>query len=112
MTALCGRPVHWYDADLTTSCLRPAGHDGLHRDGLYWFDQHGLRAPRDPAPAAPIPDEMALSAAAGLPVATCPGCHRPYCLNTDGCLRFHRAGPASRRTCPGSHRRPGMAVAR
>lgn len=39
----CRVTVHWHGYDLTTRCQRPEHHDGNHHDGLWAFDQLGLR---------------------------------------------------------------------
>lgn len=41
----CPVTVEWFGYDVTTRCVRPAGHGGAHRDGVWWFDDHGLRVP-------------------------------------------------------------------
>jgi hypothetical protein len=43
----CAREVFWFGEDLTTQCVGPAGHRGLHSDGLWWFTDDGIRAPQD-----------------------------------------------------------------
>lgn len=46
----CRAVVNWYELDLTARCQRPDGHAGDHCDGLWWFDDIGLRvdgAPHD-----------------------------------------------------------------
>lgn len=47
----CPVTVEWFGYDHTSRCVRPAGHGGYHRDGVWWFDDHGLRVPApEPAP--------------------------------------------------------------
>jgi hypothetical protein len=46
----CDHAVYWFGDGLWTQCVRPGGHKGLHRDGLYWFDDDGIRQPRDQPP--------------------------------------------------------------
>lgn len=48
----CAREVFWHAENLTTRCVRPAGHKGLHSDGLWWFTDDGIRAPQDSRSAA------------------------------------------------------------
>jgi len=42
----CPTTVDWYGLDMTARCVRPERHDGPHRDGVWWFDDHGLRVPQ------------------------------------------------------------------
>lgn len=49
----CKVTVTWVDTGVTCRCLRPTGHDGPHRDGVEWFDDHGLRVPHVPAVETP-----------------------------------------------------------
>jgi len=44
----CARLIFWWDTSMTTSCILPLHHTGLHTDGLRWFDADGLQAPQDP----------------------------------------------------------------
>ena len=47
MNRRCPVTVDWYGLDMTARCVRPEGHDGPHRDGVWWFDDYGLRVPQD-----------------------------------------------------------------
>jgi hypothetical protein len=42
----CAATVHWHELDLDRRCIRTEGHTGLHRDGVWWFDNLGMRVPR------------------------------------------------------------------
>ncbi|HEY2086411.1 MAG TPA: hypothetical protein VGH54_10365 [Mycobacterium sp.] len=42
---LCEYSVHWWDVDIDETCRRPLGHHGHHTDGLWYFDDNGLRVP-------------------------------------------------------------------
>lgn len=41
----CPTTVFWWDVQMTATCVRPAYHQGWHRDGVYWFDDEGNRRP-------------------------------------------------------------------
>lgn len=43
--ARCHITVWWFDVDFEARCVRPEGHAGPHRDGVAWWDDHGLRVP-------------------------------------------------------------------
>lgn len=47
---VCGRSVRWHGEDLNAVCQLPLGHQpsDQHCDGLWWFDNHGLRLPHLP----------------------------------------------------------------
>jgi hypothetical protein len=46
---VCEWSIYWWDIDIDETCRRPAGHRGHHTDGLWWFDDNGIRVPIDPA---------------------------------------------------------------
>jgi hypothetical protein len=41
----CEYSVYWWDVDIDETCRRPLGHPGHHTDGLWFFDDQGLRVP-------------------------------------------------------------------
>jgi hypothetical protein len=43
MIPRCPVTVTWYETGVTVRCVRPDNHDGPHRDGVWWFDDWGLR---------------------------------------------------------------------
>lgn len=49
--ARCSFAVHLFGYDHRVHCVRDVGHGDFHTDGLWWFDEAGLRVPREvPAP--------------------------------------------------------------
>jgi hypothetical protein len=41
----CMTVVFWFDINMSTRCVRIQQHEGLHRDGLRWFDDDGIQQP-------------------------------------------------------------------
>jgi hypothetical protein len=44
----CTARVLWWDTLHNARCVRPAGHDDHHRDGVQWFDDDGMQVPYSP----------------------------------------------------------------
>ena len=53
MIPRCAVTVEWYGLDMIARCVRPEHHDGPHRDGVWWWDDHGLRVPQLDEPRSP-----------------------------------------------------------
>jgi hypothetical protein len=45
MKHLCAQLIYWYETSHHTACQLPAAHPGDHCDGLYWWDNNGIRTP-------------------------------------------------------------------
>ena len=41
----CHRVVFWWETCHQTVCILDAGHGDDHCDGLYWFNNAGIRVP-------------------------------------------------------------------
>lgn len=41
----CPVTVHWWAEGLTVRCIRKLQHGGFHTDGLWWWDDNGIKQP-------------------------------------------------------------------
>jgi hypothetical protein len=53
MKPRCTAKVLWWDTLHNARCVRPAGHDDYHRDGVAWFDNNGMQVDGAQRLAAP-----------------------------------------------------------
>jgi hypothetical protein len=75
----CRRTVVWLDVDVEARCVLPVHGDGVHCDGLRWFDNFGLQLPRDPDPEPePAAPGVCVTAGCGKPSRARGRCVRHY----------------------------------